>query len=99
MLPPDDSPVEVGTVAPADGTPTSWSAQLTRAPPLLPGLIAASVCTAATSSAALVVLGGHLDGPVERAHDAGGHRAGQAERRAERDHRVADLQRRSTSRS
>ena len=40
-----------GTVAPAVGTPTSWSSQFTSAPPLLPGLIAASVCTAPTSSA------------------------------------------------
>src|SRR5262249_12363405 len=49
MLPPPES----GTVAPAVGTPTSWSSQLTRAPPLLPGLMAASVCTADTSSADL----------------------------------------------
>src|SRR5207302_1387470 len=40
-----------GTVAPADGTPMSWALQLTSAPPLLPGLIAASVCSADTSSA------------------------------------------------
>src|SRR5215472_11616736 len=49
MLP----PAELGTVAPAVGTPTSWPSQLTRAPPLLPGLMAASVCTADTSSADL----------------------------------------------
>ena len=33
------------------GTPTSWPSQLTSAPPLLPGLIAASVWMADTSSA------------------------------------------------
>ena len=43
MLPPDDSPDELGTVAPAVGTPMSWPEQLTMAPPLLPGLMAASV--------------------------------------------------------
>src|SRR5580700_9860917 len=46
-------PPEPGTVAPAVGTPTSWPAQLTRAPPLLPGLMEASVCMADTSSADL----------------------------------------------
>ena len=51
MFPLDDSPDDVGTVAPADGTPTSWPVQLTIAPPLLPGLMAASVWTADTSSA------------------------------------------------
>src|SRR6202012_4986312 len=49
--PPADSPEALGIVAPADGTPTSWPAQLTSAPPLLPGLMAASVCRADTSSA------------------------------------------------
>jgi hypothetical protein len=53
MLPPDDSPVELGTVAPAVGMPMSSPEQFTRAPPLLPGLIAASVCTADTRSAEL----------------------------------------------
>src|SRR5215471_2122521 len=52
MLPPLDSPDDVGTVAPADGTPMSWSEQLTMAPPLLPGLMGASVWIADTSSAA-----------------------------------------------
>src|SRR5215469_18212004 len=51
MLPPLDSPDSDGTDAPADGTPTNSPAQLTSAPPLLPGLIAASVCTALISSA------------------------------------------------
>src|ERR1700753_1812246 len=41
-----------GTVAPADGMPTSWPPQFTRAPPLLPGLMAASVWIASISSAA-----------------------------------------------
>jgi hypothetical protein len=53
MFPGLDWPVGLGTVAPAVGTPTSSAAQLTRAPPLLPGLIAASVWTAETSSAVL----------------------------------------------
>src|SRR5499426_1830992 len=53
MLPPPDSPEGLGTVAPAVGTPTSLPSQLTRAPPLLPGLMEASVCTADTSSADL----------------------------------------------
>jgi hypothetical protein len=43
MLPPLDSPDEVGTVAPAVGTPINCPEQLTIAPPLLPGLMAASV--------------------------------------------------------
>src|SRR6516165_8997023 len=47
MLPPP----EFGTAAPAVGTPTSWPSQLTRAPPLLPGLMEASVCSADTSNA------------------------------------------------
>ena len=51
MLPPDASPDELGTEAPAVGTPMSCAEQLTIAPPLLPGLMAASVCTADTSSA------------------------------------------------
>ena len=41
----------MGTVAPAVGTPTRSPEQFTSAPPLLPGLIAASVCSADTSSA------------------------------------------------
>src|SRR5215468_2494570 len=51
---PLDSPEELGTVAPADGTPTSWPLQLTIAPPLLPGLMAASVWIADTSSAVVL---------------------------------------------
>ena len=47
MLPPP----EFGTVAPAVGTPISSPSQFTRAPPLLPGLMDASVCTADTSNA------------------------------------------------
>ena len=44
MLPPPDDPVGDGTVAPAVGTLIiSCPEQLTRAPPLFPGLIAASV--------------------------------------------------------
>ena len=50
-LPAEDPPSEVGTVAPADGTPMRSPEQFTSAPPLLPGLIAASVCSADTSSA------------------------------------------------
>src|SRR5215472_4173041 len=53
MLPPLDSPDELGTVAPAVGTPMSWPAQLVMAPPLLPGLMEASVWIAPTSSAVL----------------------------------------------
>ena len=45
------SPDELGTDAPAVGTPTSWPSQLISARPLLPGLMAASVCNADTSSA------------------------------------------------
>src|SRR5690242_2994660 len=51
ILPPPDSPEGPGAVAPAVGTPTSWPWQLTSAPPLFPGLMAASVCTADTSNA------------------------------------------------
>ena len=76
---------------PAVGTPMSWPEQLTMAPPLLPGLMAASVWIAATSSAARVVLRGDLDGTVQRADDAGGDRAGQPERRADHHVRLADL--------
>ena len=47
MLP----PLEPGTAAPAEGIPTSCPSQLTIAPPLLPGLIAASVWMASASSA------------------------------------------------
>src|SRR6516165_4559491 len=54
MLPPLDSPDELGTTAPADGMPMSWSAQLTIAPPLLPGLMAASDWIAFTSSAVVL---------------------------------------------
>ena len=50
MLPPPDSPEGLGTVAQAVGTPTSLPAQSTRAPPLLPGLMEASVCTAARAA-------------------------------------------------
>src|SRR5689334_19750255 len=66
MLPPPDSPEGLGTVAPAVGTPTSLPAQSTSAPPLLPGLMEASVCTADTSSAVLL----HLD----RTTASGGYR-------------------------
>ena len=58
MLPPDDSPDELGTVAPAVGTPMSWPEQLTMAPPLLPGLMAASLWIAETSSAAVLFSAG-----------------------------------------
>src|SRR5690349_10701209 len=51
MLPPDGGPAGLGTVAPAVGTPTRCPLQSTSAPPLLPGLMAASVCTADTSNA------------------------------------------------
>ena len=50
-LPALDWPFGLGTVAPAEGTPMSCPAQLVIAPPLLPGLMAASVWTAETSSA------------------------------------------------
>src|SRR3954470_21695431 len=42
-LPPPLTPEAFGTVAIAAFTPTRWPPQSTRAPPLLPGLIAASV--------------------------------------------------------
>src|SRR5690348_10249807 len=51
ILPPLASPELDGTVAPAVGMPTNGPAQLTIAPPLLPGLMAASVWTASTGSA------------------------------------------------
>src|SRR5690242_2011667 len=51
ILPPLASPELDGTLAPAVGMPTNCPAQLTIAPPLLPGLMAASVWTASTSSA------------------------------------------------
>src|SRR5215469_180853 len=54
MLPPLDSPEGLGTVAPADGMPRSWPLQLTIAPPLLPGLMAASDWIASTNSAVLL---------------------------------------------
>jgi hypothetical protein len=67
MLPPLGAPEALGTVAPAVGTPTSWPSQLTSAPPLLPGLIDASV---GDQQRGPVVLPWNLDRPVERAHDA-----------------------------
>src|SRR5215472_3756905 len=54
MLPALDSPEGLGTVAPADGMPTSWPLQLTIAPPLLPGLMAASDWIASTSNAVVL---------------------------------------------
>ena len=51
MLPELDAPSEFGMVAPADGMPTRALAQFTNEPPLLPGLMAASVWMAKTSSA------------------------------------------------
>src|SRR4029450_8568394 len=44
MLP--DSPLMPPVVAMAEFTPTTWPRRLTSGPPELPGLIAASVCTA-----------------------------------------------------
>src|SRR5580698_1788575 len=52
-LPEDEPPDGLGTLAPAVGTPTRSPSQFTSAPPLFPGLIAASVCNADTSSADL----------------------------------------------
>jgi hypothetical protein len=51
MLPPAALPCSSGTEAPAVGTPINRAEQSTRAPPLLPGLIAASVWMAEASSA------------------------------------------------
>ena len=87
--------------------PTTSPFVLTSAPPELPGLIAASVWIApaivAAGWRALVLalaervlrlrVGRLVDGAVERADDAGGDRAVQAERAADGEDRVADLQR------
>ena len=92
-------PPEPGTVAPAVGTPTSWPAQLTRAPPLLPGLMAASVCMAETSSADLsfspgtsTVRSRALTMPDVTVPD-------KSERGADRHHRLAHLHRRRRAES
>ena len=56
-------------------------------PPELPGLIAASVCRTLSIAKPF----GRLDLALQRRDDAGGERAFQAERVADRDRRVADL--------
>ena len=79
------------TVAIAELTPITSPSRLTSGPPELPGLIAASVWMAlmyALSLDRLLAAGG--DRPVLRADDAAGDGAGQAQRRADGEHRVAD---------
>jgi hypothetical protein len=91
MLPELGWPVGLGAVAPAVGTPTNLAAQSTSAPPLLPGLIAASVWMAETSSAVLPLSAGTSIVRSRGADDPAGHGARQPEWRAERDDRLADL--------
>ena len=75
----------------------TWPLASTSAPPELPGLIAASVWIALVTTASLLLplsdalavrtgLGG--DRAVQRADDAGGDGVGQAERVADRHHRL-----------
>ena len=89
-LPPPLPPVAICELMPITRPAASSSG-----PPELPGLIAASVWM--TSS--IVKPFGRGDLALERGDDAGGERAVEAERVADRDHRVADLQRRASRRA
>ena len=93
MLPPVE-PVLPGAAAIAELMPMTWALSSTSGPPELPGLMAASVWIAPISRPPEELPDSvrHLDVAVERADDARGHGAGQAEGRAERDHRIADDQ-------
>ena len=72
--------------------PTTRPRPSTSAPPELPGLSAASVWM--TSSTIRVVSpGAGRQRAAERGDDAGGHRAGEPVRVADRDHELADAQR------
>ena len=73
-------------VAICELTPITRPAASSSGPPELPGLIAASVWM--TSSIAKPL--GRGDAALERGHDAGGERALEPERVADRDRRVAD---------
>ena len=70
--------------------PMSAPVASTRAPPELPGLIGASVCTALMTALVSLPSPARPHRPVQRADDAAGDRAGQAERGADGHHRVAD---------
>ena len=85
----DPAPPEA-TVAIAVLMPMTSPAPLTSAPPELPGLIAASVCSASITVASSCV-GAGLHGPVGGADDAVGDGVGQAQRGADGDRDVADL--------
>ena len=60
---PDSPPIAPPVVAIAEFTPTTWPRRFTSGPPELPGLIAASVCTALMYDDCVLVAGGHR--PVE----------------------------------
>ncbi len=89
MLPPWSELTWDPSEAIAEFTPTTWPCRLTSGPPELPGLIAASVCTALMKELSPRTLT-RGDRPVDGADDAGGHRRGQPQRRADGHHRLAD---------
>ena len=72
--------------------PTTLPVMSTSAPPLLPGLIAASVWMAGYVGGVALAVGADVDRPVQRAHDAAGHGRLEAERRADRHHALADVE-------
>ena len=76
----------------AEFTPISSPFMFTRAPPELPGLMAASVWMASSTVSLVLTLTRGRHRTVQRADDAGRHGARQAQRRADRDDVLADLQ-------
>ena len=69
--------------------PITWPSRLTSGPPELPGLIEASVCRKSVNETRPSP---PPDGAAARREHAGGHRVGEAERVADRDHRLAHHQ-------
>ena len=69
--------------------PITWPAALKVGPPELPGLTAASICTALVTMV-VVVVSEHGHRAVERGHDAGGGGVVVAERIADRHDGLAD---------
>ena len=72
--------------------PTTLPVMSTSAPPLLPGLIAASVWMAGYVVLLPVAVGADVDRAVQRADDAAGDGGVEAERRADRHDALADLE-------
>ena len=94
---PDSPPSRRSAVRIEELIPTTWPVMSTSGPPELPGLIAASVWIASVSGGlcrcrSRVCRSADRDRAVERADDAGGDGGLQAERRPDRDHRLADLE-------